>query len=249
MDRTHDDRVLSNLLRRGGRLARNSFVSEFPAKRQHVIQAAIKSLIRRGFVESVYREGTEYVELLPGRDKDAMRLASMRGLSDPSYAPIEDMIPRSHAAPYHIARGEHEARGHLSTYALCRNIRDKDDVSCFVIDARGRRRRIHLGDIADSGSLIAQILDKIDDAFGGRRFTREEIKGRLPSKLTGNNQPTKAAIEYLCRANYLIRSDYAKGPSKFERTGKKRPVMSLDKAVAPASLSPREQTISYPCYQ
>ena len=230
MDRSHEALILSNLLKRSRRLARDSFVSEFPAERQHAIQAAIKNLVRRGLVECVYREGVEYMELPESRAKDAMRLASTLGLSNPSCVPIEEMIPRSHAAPFHIARGEHEARGHLSTYAFCRSVRDEYDVTCYVIDAQGRGRAIRLGNPADSRSFIARFLDKLDAAFGGRRFTREEIKDRLPPKLTGNNQPTKAAVEYLCYDGYLVRSNPPKGPSRFQRTWKKRPVMSLVKS-------------------
>ena len=249
MDRTHEARVLSNLLRRGRRLARDSFVSEFPADRQHAIRVAIENLARRGFVESVYREGTEYMELPECRIKDAMRLVSTLGLNDPACVPIEEMIPRSHAAPFHISHGEHEARGHISTYALCRNVRDKYDVSCFVIDARGRRRRIHLGNLADSRSLAAKFLDGIDSAFGGRPFTREEIKGNLPSKITGNNQPTKAAVEYLRHDGYLVRLNPCRGLSRFQRTCKKRPIMSLTKDVMEKDADYRKQTIMYPFYQ
>lgn len=171
------------------------------------------------------------------------------GSSEYSYATIVKMLPKPYAAPFHVASGEHEARGHLSTYVFCYSVQDKHDVSCFVIDAKGRKRRLHLGNLADSGSIIAQFLDGIDSAFGDRRFTKEEIKGRLSPKLTGNNQPTKAAVEYLCHAKYLIRSDYAKGPSKFERTKKRRPAMQPDKGEARGSTSPRKQTSKYPFYQ
>lgn len=151
-------------------------------------------------------------------------------------------------APFHIAYGEHRARGNLSAYALCCRVRDRDDVSCYVIDTQGRRRSVHLGNLADGKSLAARFLDGIDAAFGDRRFTREEIKDKLPHKLTGNNQPTKAAIEYLCRTGYLIRSDYAKGPSKFERTEKRRPAASSSKGRGPSNGGIRSQTADYPFY-
>lgn len=247
MDKADEVDTFSKLLKRGDLLAR-SLVGEFPAKRQQTIQDAIESLIRRGFVDSVRREGAEYIRLPDRRAEDARNLAKAMRWGDASHARIVGLIPKSHAAPFHIAYGEYRARGNLSAYVLCYRVRDKHDVTCYVIDAQGRRTSIHLGDLADGESRVAQFLGEIDAAFGDRRFTREEIKGKLPHKLTGNNQPTKAAVVYLCHTGYLIRSDYAKGPSKFERTGKRRPVASSGKDERPSDENTRAQTAHYPFY-
>lgn len=248
VDTTDEAEVFSRMLKRG-LLARDSLAGEFPAKRRQAIQGAIESLIRRGFVDRASRGGTEYVELPAGRAEDAMNLAKTLRWGNASHARIVELIPRSHMAPFHIAYGEHKAHGNLSAYALCRRVRDRDDVSCYVIDTQGRRRSVRLGSLADSNSLAARFLDGIDDAFGDQRFTREEIKDSLPHKLTGNNQPTKAAIEYLCHTGYLIRSDYAKGPSKFERTEKQRPATSSNKGRGSSNGSINAQTVDYPFYR
>ena len=249
MDKADEVDVFARLLKRGLLMARDSLAGEFPAGRRHAVQAAIDSLIWRGFVDRVRREEeVEYIELPARRAEDAKNLARTLGWNDDSQARIVGLVPRSHAAPYHIAYGEHKAHGNLSAYALCRRVRDRDDVTCYVIDTQGRRRSIRLGNLADGGSLAARFLDGIDAAFGSRRFTREEIKGRLPHKLTGNNQPTKAAVEYLSHAGYLIRSEYAKGPAKFERTEKRRPAAPPGRGKGAGDGGARGRAEDYPFY-
>lgn len=248
VDKADEVDTFSKLLKLGRLLARDSLVGEFPAKRQQAIQAAIDSLIQRKYLERVRRGKAEYIKLPAGRAEDAKSLAKRLGWSDTSHVRIVELIPRTHEAPYHISFGEHESRGHLSAYALCRRMRDECDVTCYVIDVQGRRSSIRLGNPADSKSRVAQFLDRIDAAFGNRRFTRKEIKDKLPHKLTGNNQPTKAAVEYLCNAKYLRRSDYEKGSSMFERTEKRRPGTSPSKDKR-SSESSREETSKYSFYQ
>lgn len=249
MERTHEARILSNLLKHGHRLECTPFVEGFPQRSRRDIQAAIKRLARLGFVKSRVLGGREYIVLRPDRVQDAMRWASASSSGDPLYVPEEEVIPRDYAQPFHVARGEHMVNGAVSRYAFCHHNRNRYDVTCFVINAKNSATAIRLGNLDDPNSLIARFLAEIDQHFGTRRFTKEEIKRSFPRELVGNNQPTKAAIEYLCYNDYLLRSDYLKRPSMFERTWKKRPVMSLDKAVARRDVDYRKQTIMYSFYQ
>lgn len=161
--------------------------------------------------------------------------------------PIEELIPKGYTVPFYTSKGEHPVHDHVSVYAYCNSVKNASDVSCFVIDSRNRVRRIHLGVLADSSSLVARFLDKIDAEFGRRRFTKEDIKS-FGHKMVGNNQPTKAVVEYLCHKNFLVKSEYSKGPAKFERTGKARPVSTLDAAAPDKEASRLAQTIQYPFY-
>lgn len=249
MDRTAEAMVLGNLLKRGHRLERASFVKEFPERGRRDMEAAIERLARLGFVKRRVVGGKDYVELQPDRVTDAMRWASMLGLGDSSYKSVEESIPKGFGKPFHVASGEHMVNGHVSRYAFCHSVRNRRDVTCFIINAQNKPRPVHLGDIGDPNSLIAKFLAAIDQHFGDRRFTREAVKRSFPSELTGNNQPTKAAIEYLIHNAYLIRSDYSRGPSMFERTPKRRPVASLNGAEVRKDINYREQTIMYSFYQ
>lgn len=249
MDRTHEARILSNLLKRGHRLERASFVREFPERGRRDTEAAIGRLARLGFVRRLVVDGRDWFELHPDRVADAMRWASAFGLSDPSYMAAEEAIPRGYSRPFHVASGEHMVNGHVSRYAFCHSARNKRDVTCFVINAQNIAKPIHLGDVCEPGSFIAKFLAEVDRRFGSRRFTREEVKRSFPGELRGNNQPTKAAIEYLLHNAYLVRSDHSRGPSRFERTPKPRPTASLSAAAARKDMNYREQTIMYSFYQ
>lgn len=249
MNKTYEATVLGNLLKRGRRLERASFIEGFPEQNRRAVQAAIGRLSRLGFVKSRVVGGKDCIELQPDRATDAMRWASTCGFSDPSYVSAVEVIPKGYTKPFHIADGEHMVNGHVSKYAFCHNERNRRDVSCFIINSQNSVRRIPLGDICDPNSLIAKFLAAIDRHFGTRRFTREEIKRRFPRELTGNNQNTKAAVEYLCHNAYLVRSDYRRGPSRFERTGKQRPIASLGIDSAHKDINYREQTIMYSFYQ
>lgn len=249
MDRTSEARVLSNLLKRGHRLERASFIKEFPERGRRDMEVAIERLARLGFVRSRVVGGKNCIELRPDRITDAMRWASPLGLGDSTYMSVEESIPKGYAKPFHVASGEHMVNGHVSRYAFCHSERNRHDVTCFVINAQNSARPIHLGDISDPNSFIAKFLAAIDQHFGDGRFTREAVKRSFPSELTGNNQPTKAAIEYLLHNAYLIRSDYSRGPSRFERTLKQRSVASLGVAEARKDINYREQTIMYSFYQ
>lgn len=58
-----------NLLKRDCRPAYESFVGDFPAKRQHAIQVEIEGIIQRKFVESVHQKGAMYIELPADRSR------------------------------------------------------------------------------------------------------------------------------------------------------------------------------------
>ena len=108
-----------------------------------------------------------------------------------------------------------------------------NDITCFVINQKEDIHPIHLGSIYDPKSKISQFLKEIDSRYPHSLFTREDLKINLPKKLIQNNQPTKAAVEYLCHSKFLIRNDYVTSRwSKFERTGKKHPITLIDEIVA-----------------
>lgn len=219
---TYEARVLSDLLNRSHRLSTARYASEFPKNERQAVRTAVNSIVQQGFVKKRRIGGQECIELVKGMEEDAARLASTIGAGDAANASVNKLIPKAYTAPFHTSKGEHRVRGHASTYAYCRSIENANDVSCFVVGSRDRVRRIHLGELADPSSLAAKFLDKIDGVFGSNRFTKEEIKG-FGHELVGNNQPTKAVIEYLCHEGFLLRSEYDKGPLKFERTDKARP--------------------------
>lgn len=242
--------VLRYLLKHGQRLERDAFLGEFPRPKRRGLEIAIASLERRMFVKTARVQGKDLVHLPDERVGDAMRRSSGLGIiSDPRCPPIEELIPDQYATPFHIAQGDKPVNDHTSTYAFCRKKKKSAEVSCFVISWQNSVRKILLGDIAVEKSMIAKFLDTIDEKFGRSYFTREQIKTRFPRELVGNNQPTKAAIEYLCHEKYIVRHDATKHPVQFERTGKRRPVMSLAKKDEPAPEYVARDAAAYACYQ
>lgn len=243
---TYEARILSDLLRRGGRLNEARYVSEFPKSERPAVRAAIDNLVKKGLVRTRLAGGQGIIEIVKGMEGDAKRIANTIGAVGAADESILGLIPGGYAEPFHISKGGHRVRGHVSTYVYCRSIEDDNDVSCFVVGSQDRVSRIHLGSLADSSSLVSRFLDKIDEAFGTRRFTKEEMKSFGPD-LVGNNQPTKAVVDYLCHEDFLVKSEYEKGPPKFERTdkvrGKPAAGASEDGAGRPG------QTDEYPFYR
>ena len=129
--------------------------------------------------------------------------------------------------------GEKKIHGKVSRYVFCHTYTDSYDVTCFVINYKGDIHPIHLGSVFDPTSKISTFLKEIDTKFKNVLFTREDLKTNLPRRLIQNNQPTKAAVEYLCHENFLIRYDYISSRwSKFERTGKVHPITLIDEVIA-----------------
>ena len=245
---TYEARILSDLLKRNHRLSAAGYVGEFPGNERQAVRTAIDSIVQRGFARRRRIGGQEHIELVKDMAGDAKKLANTIGTGDATSASIDKLIPRGYTAPFHTTMGEHRVRGHVSTYAFCYSSENAGDVSCFVVGSQDRVQRIHLGVLADPRSLAARFLGKIDEVFGSRRFAKEEVKGFGP-ELVGNNQPTKAAIDYLCHEGFLIKSEYDKGPARFERTGKPRPAPAAGADAPDKDASRREQTDEYPFYQ
>ena len=223
--------ILENLLKRGGALEQRSFLNEFPDKHRNDALAAISSLQSLGFIMQDYSDDSIIITLVETRKEDALKEVSEIYLKDASQIPIEQHLPKHVTKPFHISKGEHLVNNAVSNYVFCSSKKDEEDAFCFIINASGVKRGMHLGNIHDSRSLASKFLSEIDLKFKNVLFTKEDLKRNLPKDLVGNNQPTKAVSEYLCYEKYLIRHNYADGTSKFERTGKPHLIDSLDETL------------------
>ena len=229
--RKFDSLVLENLLKRGGALQQRAFLNEFPNDKRNDVLAAIANLQTLGYVMQDFAEKGIVITLVESRRKDALREVSSIYLADPSQVPIEEHIPKNYSKPFHIAEGEHLVNNAVSKYVFCHSKKDDEDITCFIINSSGNKYGMHLGNIHDSQSLVSKFLKEIDLKFSNVLFTKEDLKRNLPKELVGNNQPTKAATEYLLHEKYLVRHDYVDGTSKFERTGKAHSIDALDEIL------------------
>lgn len=220
--------VLQNLLKRGYALEQRSFLNEFPNDKRNDVLSAISSLQVLGFVMQDFSQNGIIITLPTSKIQEALREVSSIYLPDPSQIPIEELIPKKYSAPFHISEGEHLVNGSVSKYVFVSSKKDEYNVTCLVINSSGSVRSIHLGDIHDPLSLISLFLKEIDSLYPKSLFTKEDLKRNLPKELVGNNQPTKAATEYLCYEKYLVKHEYIDEAIKFERTGKIHPYETLD---------------------
>ena len=200
---------------------------------KHRVLDAIARLESELLVTRDYSGESITIILPQNKISEALNIVSLIKFDDNAYSPIEELIPKKYNAPFLIKEGEKRIHGNVSKYAFCHTYKDPYDVTCFVINHQGSRHPIHLGSVFDPSSKISAFLKEIDARFRNVLFTREDLKTNLPKKLTQNNQPTKAAVEYLCHKKFLIRHDYDSSKwSKFERTGKAHPITSIEETIA-----------------
>lgn len=225
--------LLQNLLKApGNALNQREFLDTFPERDRNSVIEAISKLQVDGFVMQDYSDGGITITLPASKINDAMRSITLIKFEDDSYLPVEEMIPKKYSSPFLLKEGEKLIHGKVSTYAFCYNKKDPHDITCFIVNSKGSVHSIHLGSVYDPSSKISMFLKEIDKRYKNVLFTREDLKNNLPKKLIQNNQPTKAAIEYLCYEKFLIRFDYVNDWSKFGRTGKPHPVTTIDEIVA-----------------
>lgn len=230
--------VLENLLKKGYALEQRAFLKEFRDDKRNDVLSAISSLQVLGFVMQDFSEKGIIITLPTSRIQEALHEVSSIYLPDPSQIPIEELIPKKYCEPFHISEGEHLVHGSVSKYVFCTSRKDEHDITCLIINASGNVRGIHLGNIHDPLSLISKFLKEIDSHYPNSLFTKEDMKRNLPKELVGNNQPTKAATEYLCIEKFLVKHEYIDESMKFERTGKIHPFETLDEIIAVHELTP-----------
>ena len=228
----HERIVLENLLKSGYALRQRDFLSTFTSRDRPRVLDAIKELESKLLVVRDYSVRGVVIALPSNKIKEAVGLVSLIKFDDQSCTSIDELVPKKYGPPFLVAKGEKKIQGHVSKYIFCHSRKNSHDVMCFVINHRGNMHSIHLGSIYDPASMISGFLKEIDTQFKNRQFTKENLKLNLPKKLIQNNQPTKAAIEYLCHKNFLIRQDPPNGWSKFQRTGKLHPITPLDEIVS-----------------
>lgn len=220
------------LLKYGYAMKKKKFLGSLPDKFSLVdALKAIVNLETLGFIVEHTTENGKIISIPNSRITDAKRQVSALHFTDSSQTPIEVLVSKKFSKPFYYTKGEHDCYQGVSQYVLCSSKKDKDDISCFVVNTQGKLRRIHLGNIHDPDSMITEALKLIDSNYRDVLFTREMLKNIFPNKIRGNNQNTKAIVEYLCHAKFLVRHDYHSGPSKFERTGKVLPIETLDEIL------------------
>ena len=235
--------VLQNLLKSGYALGQRHFLDTFTSRDRSNILKAIENLEQKLIITRDYSEDGITIVLPKNKITDALRIVSSIKIDDRPYLSIEELIPKKYSKPFLIKEGEKKIHGKVSKYVFCHTRTDPDDVTCFVINHKGSIHPIHLGSIYDPASMISAFLKEIDAKFPQVLFTRENLKTSLPKKLTQNNQPTKAAVEYLCHAKFLVRHAYDTSKrSKFERTGKPHPIEILDEMIALCKPNPEPYT-------
>ena len=224
--------VLENLLKSGYALCQRSFLNTFTSRDRLRVLGAIGSLESKLLVVRDYSVRGIVIALPTNKIKEAMGLVSLIKFDDQSCTSIDELIPKKYAPSFLVANGEKKIHGHVSKYVFCHSRKNSHDVTCFVINHKGNVHSIHLGSVLDPASMISEFLKEIDTQFKSKQFTKENLKTSLPKKLIQNNQPTKAAVEYLCHENFLIRYNLLNDWSKFQRTGKPHPVTPLDEIIS-----------------
>ena len=223
--------ILKNLLKSGYALDQKEFLDTISSRdRPHILKAIKRLEAKLLVVQGCYDQN---VIMLPrAKIKEALRTVSPFGSADHSQTPMEELIPKKYSAPFLIKEGEKKIHGKVSRYAFCRSLKDKHNVTCFVVNHKGTIRAIQLGSVFNPASMISEFLKEIDEKFTTKFFIREDLKMSLSRKLIQNNQPTKAVIEYLCYEKFLIRYDNFNGRSKFQRTGKPHPITPIDEMIS-----------------
>lgn len=225
-----EKRVLEYLLKHQYATELNEFINTFPSDIKPQILRAVRKLQNIGYIhEDVTSQGV-VIQLIKNKREDALNLVNPIYIHDPSQDPIEELIPKNYKI-FNINNAEHKQNGGLGKYVLCYNKKDEHNIKCFIRNTKGEIRGIPLGSIYDPNSTISKWVKEFDKVFPHVPFTKEDVKNKFPIQLRKNNQPTKAVIEYLCLTNFLIRIDNAEGPSKFQRTGKKLPITTLDEIL------------------
>lgn len=218
--------LLRMLLKNGNEMNRDSLVHSFPDEKFEQANDALLRLVQLGFVTLKYI-GEECLVVLPKiRQEEAWTIVDPEFVLHKGNTPKRELIPKDYVPePFHIFYGEKEIRHAVSEYWLCRKVKDKDFIACFIFNSDGTKSSITLGRLEDSSSLVSRYLDEIDMRFPDRSFLKKELVHKLPKSLTGNRQPIKAVTEYLCLEGYLEKI----GKSRFKRTPKLHIVDSLDR--------------------
>jgi len=225
-----ENRVLGYLLKHQYATNLNEFVKTFPKNLQPAILKAVRRLQNLGYiVESMTSEGV-VICLQQDKKKEALERVSSIYIHDPSQDPIEELIPKNYSILTTID-AEHKQNGGYGKYAICYSKKDKHEIRCYVKNTKGELKGIHLGSIYDPDSKISNWVKEIDKIYPHTPFSKEDVKNKFPVDLRGNNQPTKAVMEYLCLINFLIRIDDSKETSKYQRTGKVLPITTLDEIL------------------
>ncbi len=225
--------ILENLLKSGYALDQREFLDTIPSRDRHHMLDAIARLESDLLVTRDCSEDEITIVLPQNKIPEAFNIVSSIKFDEQVLSPIEELIPKKYSRPFLRSKGEKKIHGKVSTYAFCNTYTDSYDVTCFVINHKGDMHSIHLGSVHDPSSMISAFIKEIDAKFKNVLFTREDLKTSLPKKLIQNNQPTKAAVEYLCHEKFLIRHDYTSNRcSKFERTGKVHPITTIEETIA-----------------
>jgi len=225
-----ENRVLEFLLKHQYATNLNDFVKTFPKNLQPAILKAVRRLQNLGYItESMTSEGV-VINLQKDKKDDALNRVSSIYIHDPSQDPIEELIPKNYSILATVD-AEHKQNGGYGKYAICYSKKDKHEIRCCVKNTKGELKGIHLGSIYDPDSKISKWVKEIDRVFPNVSFSKEDIKNKFPVDLRGNNQPTKAVMEYLCLTNFLVRIDNIDETTKYQRTGKKLPITTLDEIL------------------
>ena len=229
----HGRITLENLLKSGYALEQRKFLDTFTSRdRPHMLDA-IARLESELLITRDYSGDGITIVLPQNKISEAFNIVSLIKFDELTLSPLEESIPKKYSSSFFISEGEKKIHGEVSKYAFCHTYTDPYDVTCFVVNHKGDMHPIHLGSVFDPGSKISAFLKEIDSKFKNILFTREDLKTNLPKKLIQNNQPTKAAVDYLCHENFLIRYDYPSNRwSKFERTGKLHPITTIAETIA-----------------
>ena len=239
----NENRVLEYLLKHQYATELNEFVNTFPVEIRPQILRAVRRLQNLGYIsENITSEGI-VIQLIKNKRDDALNHVSSIYIHDPSQDPIEELIPKNYKI-IDIKDAEHAQNGGLGQYVLCQNKKDEHKIKCYIRNTKGEVRGIPIGSIYDPDSKISNWVKEIDRIYPHVPFTKEDIKNNFPVELRGNNQPTKAVMEYLCLTNFLIRIDNPDSTSKYQRTGKKLPITTLDEILVLHNIQPNRMSFN-----
>lgn len=148
----------------------------------------------------------------------------------------ESMNPAFEKKPFHRTYGEKTVKGVNALYSFHKKadgdgkINEDDPILAYVVTEGGKKSPIHLGAIAESGSLLRTAVERMDSMFKGQPFTKPHVYS-LGKDIEGNRQPPKAIIDMLIYFGYVI----PVGEKHFQRTNKQLPQVGLD-AFQPSTL-------------
>lgn len=210
----------------GGRhTSKDSIVKNFPKSDRGNAKKALERLIIWNLVLPKKTSAGDHVMLNPDRiDVIKENIERQNLLLDNS--PIEDLVGAGYEKKaFHISETQRNIKGVHSKYSYHKQLADETCIRVYIYNEKGENvYNVLLGSFNDPESLLYRSVQKMDELFKGRVFSRMETY-ELRKDITGNNQQLKGILDMLVYYHYLISIDKGK---YFQRTSKKLPKVSLD---------------------